>query len=96
MKQLISRKNTSVVDSQTSETHPPAMAPAAGTTVVSVATNATTSTAAASGKLRKVRASNNVIRIRAEVTAAEAIKRISEALRRNSIRFTLKRWVPLA
>ncbi len=42
-------------------------------------------------KLRKVRVSNNVIRARQDITATDALELIAEALRKNSIRFALKR-----
>ncbi|VDN17025.1 unnamed protein product [Dibothriocephalus latus] len=58
----------------------------------------TSNLAAASGssmnsvsKLRKVRHANNVILTKSNLTVSEVLERIAEALRKNSIRFTLKR-----
>uniref|UniRef100_A0A5K3FLK3 non-specific serine/threonine protein kinase n=1 Tax=Mesocestoides corti TaxID=53468 RepID=A0A5K3FLK3_MESCO len=50
-----------------------------------------TSASKPTSKLRKVRAGDNVMLARPELSATEVLERISESLRSNSIRFTLKR-----
>ncbi|KAL7059162.1 hypothetical protein AAHC03_013536 [Spirometra sp. Aus1] len=60
-------------------------------TASSAAATATGSGVSSASKLRKVRHANNVILTKPNLSVSEVLERIAEALRKNSIRFTLKR-----